>query len=348
MEQKRRVEISVLNALFCLIVILIHVISYPVAAFSINTIKYNLVMIPWRLSSFVVQGFVMLAGVKLFLNAKNTLPYSKYLMGRIKGVIVPYAICFAAYYLYFVLAHKYSLDARFVIKNFFTGDIVCHLYFIPIIFQFDLLFPVWKRVVKSCSPIIVIPVAILFSALMEKYFPMFINASFPGIRFIYNDRLFTTYLSYWLIGCYIGKNYDTFCRLLKKYFAAVSVVFALCLLANIGISYLAYNQLAVITYTNFIHTAYALLACMFLYGVVLFVPREKWEKFSLIFKIDRASFNIYLYHMIAVFFSQWLLERLGILAQGTAFVIRMILVYGLTLPGCIIYQKIRKAIVKGQ
>lgn len=340
MERKRRVEISVLNTLFCLIVIFIHIISYPVAAFSANTPEYNVVMIPWRLCSFVVQGFVMLSGVKLFLNKKENLSFGAYLKGRIKGVIVPYSVCFAVYYLCFFLVYDYTFDAGFILKKFITGDLVCHLYFIPIIFQFDLLFPLWRRLVGKCSPKAVIPIAILFSMAMESFFPCLLGKIFLGFNFIYNDRLFTTYLSYWLIGCYIGKNYDKFCSMLKKYYGAVCIAFALSLIAVIGFSYLAYNQLAYIPWINLVHNLYVLLVCVFLYGTVLKVPPLVWEKIPLLFKIDRASFYIYLYHMLAVLLAEWFLNRVGICAQGTAFVIRALFAYGLTLPVCIMYQKL--------
>lgn len=342
MERKRRVEISVLNTLFCLTVIFIHIISYPVAAFSVNTIKYNMVMIPWRLCSFVVQGFVMLSGIKLFLNKKDNLPFSVYLKGRIKGVIVPYAVCFAVYYLCFFAVYQYPLDAGFILEKFFTGDLVCHLYFIPIIFQFDLLFPVWKRLIGKCSEKIVIPIAILFSMAMEMFFPRILNGIFSGFTFVYNDRLFTTYLSYWLIGCYIGKNYDKFCSMLKKHFSAIFIVFVLSLATVTGFSYLAYNQLAYIPWINIVHSIYVLAVCIFLYGIALKIPPHVWEKVPVLFKIDRASFYIYLYHMLAVLLAEWFLEEAGICAQGTAFVIRVIFAYGLTLPGCIIYQKLSR------
>lgn len=346
MQGKRRVEISVLNVLFCLIVILIHIISYPVAEFSVNTVKYNLVMILWRLLSFVVQGFVMLSGIKVFLNAKDTLAFGKYFKGRIKGVIVPYAVCYMVYYLCFFVAYKYPLDVGFMLKNFLTGSLVCHLYFIPIIFQLDLLFPVWKGLVKKCHPAVIIPIAIVFSIAMEMFFPRALNAVFPDLHFIYNDRLFTTYLSYWLIGCYIGKYYDSFCNMLKKHFGAICVVFAISLLAVIGCSYLAYNRLVGIPYINLVHDVYVLAVCIFLYGAVLKVPKKFWDKLPILFKIDRASFYIYLYHMLAVLLAGWVLVRLGIVAQGIAFIIRALFAYGLTLPGCIIYQKIKKAIDK--
>ena len=208
MERKRRVEISVLNTIFCLIVVLIHIMSYPVAAFSGDMLKYSLVMLPWRLCSFVVQGSIMLSGVKLFLNGKDKSPYLKYQKGRFFGVIVPYIICFAAYYVLFVVIYDYPVDARFILKEFFTGSLVCHLYFIPLLFQFDLLLPLWRTVVNKCTPKVVIPIAIVFSFFMEMFLPQIIRTIFPGFEFLYNDRIFTTYLCYWLIGCYIGRYYE--------------------------------------------------------------------------------------------------------------------------------------------
>ena len=65
-SKTRRHEISFLNVVFCMLVVFIHIISYAVASFSPGSINYNLAMFPWRLSSFVVQGFVLLSGIKLF------------------------------------------------------------------------------------------------------------------------------------------------------------------------------------------------------------------------------------------------------------------------------------------
>lgn len=339
MEQKRRVEISVLNTLFCLIVVLIHIMSYPVAAFSGDIVKYSLVMLPWRLCSFVVQGFIMLSGVKLFLNGKDKSPYIKYQKGRFFGVIVPYAICFAAYYLLIVVAYDYPVDARFILKEFFTGSLVCHLYFIPLLFQFDLLLPLWRTIVNKCSPKLIIPSAIVFSFVMEMFLPKILGTIFSGFEFLYNDRIFTTYLCYWLMGCYIGKYYDGFLDSLKKYFGIICAIFALSTVGMLVASFLAYNQLASIPYINIIHGIYVLSVCIFLYALSVKIPTEQWERRKWIFKIDKVSFYIYLYHMFAIIFSDWLLTRLGISAQWTSFIIRTAIAYGLTLPGCIIYRK---------
>lgn len=55
-SQKRLLELSMMNVLFCMLVILIHVSSEPVSVLSKDSAAYIAVMAPQRLSSFVVQG----------------------------------------------------------------------------------------------------------------------------------------------------------------------------------------------------------------------------------------------------------------------------------------------------
>ncbi len=307
MTHKRRVEISALNVWFCLLVIFIHIISYAVTAFTPNTFEYNLVMIPWRISSYVVQGFVLLSGIKLFLNKKDEKTYASHLKSRFKGVIVPYTVSFVVYYIYFMIAYDYTFDVLSIIKHFFLGSLVFHLYFIPMIFQFDLLFPLWKKIINKCSPVIVIPFVLLFSQLCEVFLPDMIRAFLPNVNFIYNDRLFTTYLSYWIIGCYIGKYYDSFCDVLKRNFRAICVIFAFMLAMVIAFSYIAYNNIASVPYMNFIHNLYVMYTCIFLYAAALKIPHEVYAKIPFFTKLDRWSLYIYLYHILAIFLIQHLL-----------------------------------------
>jgi len=336
MARKRRPEISILNVIFCLLVIFIHIISYPVGAFPPGSTKYTLVMLPWRLASFVVPGFIMLSGVKVFLTGKDALPFGKYIKGRLRGVILPYAAAFAVYYIGFMLAYDYPLDMRFIIKHFLLGSLVYHLYFIPVLFQFDLLFPIWKRVVNKCSPLLLIPFALIFSGLCENYLPSLLSAVFPRITFLYNDRIFTTYLGYWLTGCYIGKYYDFFCEMLKKNFRTVCTIFAFCTICMGFYSVLAYGGLAPVPAMNSIHALYILAALLFSYALSLKIPKA-FEKLSLFAKMDGASFYIYLYHVLVLFAADKLLSLLGIEAQGLAFLLRALILYTVTPLASILY-----------
>ncbi len=338
MNSKRKIELSFLNVLFCLTVIFIHIISYAVSAFEPNTVKYTLVMIPWRLATFVVQGFVMLAGIKLFLNGREQKPYSKHLTARLKGIVKPYAICFVVYYIYFMIAKDYppdleyvknqfhyiftasawynipfmvrnlfqfiivndGLNLSFILKNFFNGGLVYHLYFIPLILQFDVLLPAWKKIVNRYSPIVVLPVALLATLFFEAILPQIIFYNFPNVEFTYTDRIFTSYLAFWLIGCYIGKYYEKCCEILKKHFRILGVIYSITFVLVTVCNCFAFNNIVSIPYLNYIHFLYVISTLLFLYAVSLRIPQNLFDKIPILSKIDRASLYIYLYHVLII------------------------------------------------
>lgn len=50
----------------------------------------------------------------------------------------------------------------------------------------------------------------------ELYCAQFLQLFFPELNFPYGDRVFTTYLFYYLAGCYVGQRYDEFVAALRK------------------------------------------------------------------------------------------------------------------------------------
>lgn len=341
MARERKIEISYLNILLCLFVIFIHIISFAVSGFEYSTFSYNLAMFPWRMVSFVVQGFILLSGVKLFLTKKDEQSYGKYLVSRIKGIILPYVISYVIYYIFYFIIYDYPLDIVFILKHLFLGSLVCHFYFIPLLFQFDLLFPLWKRIINKCSPIIVIPFVLLFSLIFEIYFPNMVSTAFPNVNFLYNDRLFTTYLAYWIIGCYIGKYYEKFEEIIKSNFKTICVCFSLSLILFFYYTYLAFNYITYIPFMNQVHSLYAISVIIFLYALFLRLPKQMP---AFLGKLDKASFDIYLYHMLFVFFANFVIEKFAVQSQFSGFTIRVICSYGFTIPLCIIWNNLKKRI----
>lgn len=338
MARERKTEISYLNILLCLFVIFIHIISFAVAGFPTGTLSYNLAMFPWRAVSFVVQGFILLSGVKLFLTGKDRWSYGKYLKARIKGVILPYIFSYVIYYVFYFIVYDYPLDAAFILKHLVLGSLVCHFYFIPLLFQFDLLFPLWKRIINRFSPIIVIPFVLLLSLIFEIYFPDMIKSIFPDVSFIYNDRLFTTYLSYWVIGCYIGKYYDEFELLVKKNFAAICTFFGISLILFCHYTYLAFNYITYIPFMNQVHSLYCVTVIIFLFALFMRLPKKLPKVLSL---VDSASYDIYLWHMLFVFLANFIIEKLSVTANLISFAIRFVCAYLLTIPLCVVWGKIK-------
>lgn len=343
-KRQRRSEISFLNVIFCLLVIFIHIISYAVSSFKPGSVSYNLSMFPWRGASFVVQGFVMLSGLKLFLTGKDNMPYGKWLKIRFKSIVIPYAVCFCVYYALYMIVYDYPFNTAFILRQFVTGNLVCHLYFIPILVQFDILMPLWKRIINSCSPLVVIPFCILFSQIFEIYLPEMVRICFPDNAFVYNDRLFTTYLAIYIIGCYIGKNYESFIKILKDNFKTICICFALTVPLFVYYTYLAFNYITYVSFANQIHSLYVFCVIFFVYGLSLKFAPKAMQKVSLIKKTDAVSYDIYLWHMLFLLGTNYFIEKFGIISRLWAFSIRMVVVYTATIWFCIILRKIKNKI----
>ena len=345
-NKSRRYEISFLNMLFCLIVIFIHITSYLVSQSVVKTTGYCIAVVFSRLSSFVVQGFVMLSGVKLFLTRKDSVSYTKWLKQRFFGIILPYILCFAVYYIYYFFVYDYPLDIKFILAKFFTGDLVCHLYFIPIIVQFDLLLPLWKKIINRCSPIIVVPFCIMISLILGNYFPNMVSIISPDLNFLYNDRLFTTYLSFYIIGCYIGKNYNSFLTVLKNNFKTILVCFVIATLLCTYYSLLSYNNIVHVPFLSQIHNLYVYCAIFLIYSLSTKIAPYLMKKISLINQIDFVSYDIYLWHMLVLLVTDYLIiEKFGVYSLIYAFVIRVIVVYTVTIALCLTLNKLKRRII---
>ncbi len=322
MAKERKPALSLLNVLFCLVVLFIHCISYPVSHYAPGCLAHAILVIFWRLSSFVVPGFILLSGVKLFLTGKDALPYPKYLRGRIKGVILPYAVAFCLYFLLFWAVGVYRPDLGFLLKTFVLGSLVYHLYFIPILFQFDLLFPLWKGTIPTKSPLLLLPFALAFTIFCESHLPSLFTAAFPGHTLLYNDRLFTSYLFYWLAGCYIGKNYEAFTGLLRENFSWICGIFGTFMLLNGYFSVLAYGGFRAVPFMNSLHSLYVASALFFLFALAEKLPAERLSASKLLKRLDGATFHIYLYHVFVLYAADFVLSKLA-LSQVLCFFLRM-------------------------
>ncbi|MBR1970029.1 MAG: acyltransferase [Clostridia bacterium] len=339
---KRKYELSFLNVVFCLLVIFIHTVSNLLSSLDTQTNIYSLVLLPWRLSSFVVQGFIFLSGLKMFLSKSDTFSYPAYLYKRFKSIIIPYIVWFIIYYVFFIFFLDYPFDIKFIFTNFITGNLVYHLYFVVIIAQFYILAPLWRLIINKLSAKIVIPVSFVLMVYLE-----YSNFFKPAIGFKYYDRIFTTYLLYWIMGCYAGKHYDTFKSYINAHFKIVTTVFSFSVLSNAVLSLLAYKSLQWIPHLGLFHTIYSICTILFLFTVALKIPASFYEKSHLLMRIDKCSYHIYLSHCLVIYIVDKLISVCGITNVFLMFIIRFVFVYSITLTLNILYQeKIRPKLYK--
>ena len=184
----RKSEISLLNILMCLLVLLVHVISWTLGDMDKSSLQYGAMLLTSRLSQFVVQGFIFLSAVKLFSSKKDT-NYEDFLFGRYKRVVMPYIVWVAVYYVYFVFTYGYTFTVGKLFEYLIFGTVCSHFYFVVIIMQFYLNMPVFKWLFNKVNPFVLCILSVVLTAIFKQ-----------TAHFQYDDRVLLSYLCYFVIG----------------------------------------------------------------------------------------------------------------------------------------------------
>jgi len=120
MAKQRRGELSMASVIFMMLVIFIHTASEGVSGYRVDSMQFVLLQSLHRLSSFVVQGFLFLSGLKLFLPSKKPFSYQKFYLSRLKRVLLPYLLVFSLIYVYSIFTNRISPSPRHFLTEFFN------------------------------------------------------------------------------------------------------------------------------------------------------------------------------------------------------------------------------------
>lgn len=323
----RKQEISFLNTVLCLLVMFIHICSPAVVGLQKESLQFACIFLPWRASAFVVQGFLFLSALKFSRGMQKEFDYSRFLWGRAKKIGIPYVIATVLSYFGLIYLGYYFFDLKFLLKSLVLGNMISPFYFIIILFQFYLLMPLWKKMVEKVDFWVMAILSILLMRLFHQGLPSMIALVFPGAVFPYNDRVFTSYLAYWVLGCYAGKYYETFRSGVESNRKLILCGFAVCLLADCLLAYANARGLLHISFLEDVHTIYVFSAILAFYWFGLQLA-EKFFGLPFMKAVDGLSFYIYLYHGIGLYFVQdRLLNPLGVGLSG-GFVIRWLFCWG--------------------
>ncbi|MCL2677805.1 MAG: acyltransferase, partial [Clostridiales bacterium] len=330
-------EISLANALFCLCVLMVHLLSDAVSRADKDSWQYILVYIPWQAASAAVYGFIFLSALKLF---RAEYPgYKPFLLRRLKKIVVPYLIAVTIYWVYFLLQGRDFYPGQFV-RSYLLGDAAVHLYFVVVIVQFYLLVPFWRWLTGKMDALLAIPMAIFVMIIFTESLRVALSQWAPGFVWQHQSRFFITYLAFWLAGCYAGKHYEAFAEMIRRNTKGISVFFAAILTANLYFVYLAYskgighNTLGVVQYTYFFAAILAVYALMLKLAETP-AARNRFAVF-----INAESYNIYLYHMLALLIADTALGKLGVTSVGLYLACQAVFMPSGTFLACWLYRKI--------
>jgi len=306
MSGKRKTEISLMNVTLCIFVIIIHAVSALLWRMDVNSWQYMVIISVWRLCACAVPGFFFLSALKLSLTAnREGFSYPKYIMSRIKRVWLPYFLTVVVYFLFFVCCNYMKFDIPEALKLLFDGNMCAHFYFVITVMQFYLLAPLWRKLAKMFDEpfyaVIAVVLALFVGLLFGQYLVDVIYIFYKDKIFPYSDRIFTTYIFWWIAGLAVGRHYEKIKTLLSKRLISVSVIFAFSAVHNAFLTYMHNSGKAGVYWLETAHSFYVVCAILFMLALFTRLSDTKLAKSAVVGYIDRASYSIYLWHPLALY-----------------------------------------------
>lgn len=343
MIKERKTELSVMTVLLCFMVIFIHTASIPIMKLSAFSWQHIAIYIPWKLGSVAVYGFLFLSGVKLFLQGTASFSAGKFYRRRFGKILIPYVIWIIIYYLYYVDQEYYAFHIKDLLNYLLTGEVASHFYFIVILVQLYALMPLWVKLYTKIPAKIMIPAAAVITLICYYYLPIWL--SFFGVEnFIYNDRIFTSYFFFWTAGCYVGLHYNAFYAFLRRQKTAIFAIFIAFAVLETTVFYLPLVENTFFGYDAVLHLSYCATAILFLLLISKKLASCKFASSPGFQRLDRATFSIYLSHILIMNIVDFHIAEQGIWQIDIAFFWRFLFTYFISVVGCVLFVFIKEKI----
>lgn len=208
-------ELDYLRGLSIIGVLLIHVVSQIVwkGGASVGDENYAMFWNQW--SRFCVPAFIFISGLLLtYRNEPGTFRYYRFVKRRAVDLLVPYVLWTL---LSIMNLHKWgTINPDWIRRVVFTGwGYYFQLYFIPLIFQFYILSPVFLWLFWGRRGPVFAAIAVLFNIAYLGYYQMTFLHIMPQTEFtrtIFNNIQgnFPAWVGYFALGCLVGQRVDSF------------------------------------------------------------------------------------------------------------------------------------------
>lgn len=338
---KRMFELSFMNVLLCLLVVFIHVSSEAVINLQKQSFQFFAVSSFNRAIAFVVQGFIFLSALKL-IKFSNNFSAKRFYLGRARTIVLPYMLWVVIYYIYFMRNGYFTFSLCDLAGYVLVGDLVSHFYFIVLIVQFYALAPLWLALSGRMNAFSLIALGGAAS-LAASFAPKFLSVI--SVDFPYTDRVFVTYMIYWMLGCAAGKDYDKFKSALMSHRGAVYFTFASLCVADVAFYQRTVTGGGVFVFAEQLHILYCTAAILAVFPLSCSVKEfdGKSGRIRAFFAtLDMSTYNIYLSHCLVIFICNDYMNRFGIVSLAKRYALRCVFVYFITVSLCMAWQYAKK------
>lgn len=328
-SKERILQMDVIRAVATIAVICIHV-SATVIGYKPYSSTYNLTYALNQISRFSVPAFILISGMGLTISYNEKQGYLYFLIRRLRKIIPQYIIWCLLYILIITKDFNIHQDINYIIH----GKVYYHLYFIPLIVEFYLIFPL---IYKFIGNKVWLLISFIITTLVIIYTYYYGNVA-SNIWF-WDKKNLLYWLFYFSLGGYIGKNKDIFFEKLQKYKTIIFIMFLFSIVYLLDAIILG-NQ-----YTkNLEHIVTFQRPSVIVYSVLLIlcILSVNWKDgffMHIIRYISNGSYTIYLCHVgILYFYTRYYINN-NYAIGNLYFELKAILI---TFFGAIIINKVKK------
>lgn len=290
---KRDVEMDMLRGLAITAVILIHITAGK--RVFLNGETDIIFLFINQISRFAVPVFLFLSGMGLALSSKKE-NYSTFILNRVSKII-PWYLMWSL--IYFVLDNFIIYQEKFsvfnLVKDVLTGSAYYHLYYVPLIIIFYLIFPLINKYAKNNTVIIYFLFFSVISQLSDELFKVTITK---------NPLNIFNWLIYFGLGIWFANYYGTVKPILKNNYKRILSAFIIVFFGITFEAYLYANELnfSAENSTTSMRPSIIIFTIIF----ILLIISIRWSNNHIVVGLtylSKLSYGIYLSH--AFFLTAW-------------------------------------------
>lgn len=306
-EKKAHIyEVDFLRAITVFSVVTIHSISTTTFFYAKSHNATNIINLIIHLLHYNREMFVFVTGFVLtYVYFNRQLSAKKFWLKRLLLIVIPYIVWSIIY-----IEVDHANDKFFY--DIYTGNASYQLYYILLAIQFYAIFPFFLWFIKKVykHPVLVFSISLLaqliFIYIDFTYFQKGVYKDVPFIKnFLlpYQDRLFTSYQFFFVLGSFVAIYLNKCYSFLKKNGFYSLILFGITIICY---SLYYFHQLKINDKESISYTISVLQPSVIFYSIViitffswlsiLWVKKKRF--FSLIKKISDTSFGIFFVHVM--------------------------------------------------
>ncbi|MDR7855165.1 acyltransferase [Tissierella sp.] len=294
-HSKKLGEIEWIRAICCILVIMIHVTAEFWTSFTYGSIQYKIIILLNTLSQFAVPCFVFISGFVLYYAYHNkeykTLDFYK---KRMLKILFPYLIWSGIYTFANYFYYNSAINIVSIVKDLILGRASFHLYYMVLIIQFYLVFPLCLKIYKKINnDVLSMSIFFILNAITILY-----------IKMPFKDRFFMNYIIFFGLGIVFAnlkiKGFEL-TRALRIIIFTIYTIFTLYYFAD---RYGDIAQLPLISKGLYRYGwwIFSLISIVNIYVLadMLKIRKYNWIDNRVISSLSKHSFTIYLSHIFFI------------------------------------------------